>query len=247
MNPINRVTELKIKKTKLATIITAISGGLKTPTEAQLLAVNEWGNAAGRVIIHSAYKMPVTPNNGIRVAPTRQENPSVADIMRAYVVQIPGDEIFAIAAPNLLFNGDQLKLFAHVEKEKMERAWACFVTTPGNNAPVAFVMSAPVLPHILRDMPNTLTFANESWAVWLDQWLSKFMLRHRYFDATSFDLVSPLVAPIEVLQSVDLSSYKIEDSVIAPDAITSEPAPTPEPVRKKGGRPRKVVVPSTNG
>lgn len=235
MRQFNKVTELKIKKTKLATIVTAITDGLNVPTEAQLLAVNEWGNAAGRVIVHSAYKMPINPSNGVRMASTKQVNPSLGDILRAYVVQIPGDEIFAIAAPNIKFSGDQLALFEHVSKEKMERAWACYVTVDGSKTPSAFILSAPVLPHILRDLPNTLSFAHESWSVWMDQWLSKFMLKHRYFDATGFNLASRLTAPVEVIQEVNLEDYKIEPDILPPDVV--------EEVKVKGkpGRKKKVV------
>jgi len=244
MNPINRVTELKIKKTKLATIVTAISGKLSVPVEAQLLAVNGWSNAAARVIVHSAYKMPVMPNNGIRMASTKQENPAVADILRAYVVQIPGDEIFAIAAPNISFNPDQLKLFTHVEKEKMERAWACYASTGGSKTPSVFVMSAPVLPHILRDIPNTISFADESWSVWMDNWLSKFMLKHRYFDGNQFNLVSPLTVPAETVDvvSVNLENYKIEPDVLPPEVVAEVTKPVPAPAKKRGRPSSKLPI-----
>jgi len=189
MTPVNKVTELKARKTKLSTIVTAISGDMGILVEDQMLTVNEWDASSARVIVHSAYKWPITPANGVRIAPTKHNNPLVADVLRAYIVQIPGNEIFAIAAPNVKFNGPQTDLFYHVEKEKMERAWACYCDNGESKVPVAFVLSAPVLPHILRDIPNTITFANPSWATWMDGWLSKFMLKHRYFNGNQFNVV----------------------------------------------------------
>lgn len=231
MTPVNKVTELKARKTKLSTIVTAISGDVGIPVDFQMLTVNEWDASSARVIVHSAYKWPVAPSNGVRVAPTKHSNPLVADVLRAYIVQIPGNEIFAIAAPNIRFNGPQVDLFAHVEKEKMERAWACYCSFEQNNPPKCFILSAPVLPHILRDIPNTLTFDGVAWSVWLDGWLSKFMLKHRYFNGNQFNLISP----------IKILSDEIEEFVPEPAYTENKVAsPTQDKPKNKGGRPKKI-------
>lgn len=223
---INSVTELRIKKTKLATAITATSNKLPIPVEAQFLAVCDWCKSADRVIVHSDQKPAASPD-GLRLSPTKSSNLAVADVIRAYVVQIPGDEIFAIAAPNILIGQDQVKFFNYVSDQKMERVWAAYFTLKETgNVPVMFIMSAPVLPYILQNIPSNLTFDGESWALWMNDWLNSFMLKHRYFNGDQFSLALPLVAP----------TVAIED----PAPII--PAIVEAPVVKKAGRPKKVVA-----
>lgn len=93
-------------------------------------------------------------------------------------------------------------------------------------------MTAPVLPHVMRDMSEALVFGTETWRTWMHSWLKKFMLQHRYFDAGKFGFVTNLtevpVVPSETPK--EAFDYPIED--IAP------PAPQ-TPVKAKRGRPKK--------
>ena len=223
MTPINKVTELKARKNKLSTIVTAISENLGPLVEDQMLLVNEWDKSSARIIVHSAYKWPVSPSNGVRISPTKHKSPLVADILRAYVVQIPGNEIFAIAAPDVEFNGPQVDLFAHVEKEKMERAWGCYCSSEQGNPPKCFVISAPVLPHILRDIPNNLTFEGVAWQVWLDTWLSKFMLKHRYFNGNQFKIIKVKNSPFSIAGIKESLNIKPDKDSSKTNGLTSEP------------------------
>ncbi len=221
--------EMKVKKNKINTILTATSESLG-PVEAQLNTITSWAKAANRIIVHSNAKM--AQFDGLRyMAEDAPETPLI-QILRRYIVQIPGGEIFALAAPNVLISTNQSELFEFVDKNRMEVTWAGMATLPGEpGCPRAFIMSASILPHILRDMPAHLTFGNDEWALWMDAWLGKFILAHRYFDANQFNFVSKIPAKAD---------YE-------PVAVVSEPlaiqTPTePEvPVKAKGkpGRPKK--------
>jgi hypothetical protein len=142
------------------------------------------------------------------MAPTKSGNMTVSDVLRGYAFQIPGTEVFAISAPNILINQNQEKFFEHVASKKMERAWAAYLTLPGSRVPVAFIVSATILPYIVSDMNNSLTFEGESWALWMHEWMSKFLLAHRYFDATSFELISPIVVPASVVEDAPADKPK---------------------------------------
>lgn len=183
---ISKVKELKPRKNRIDTIITATTTAI--PIADQYRCIYQWCKAADRVIVHSNTPPP-KDEFGLRYNPTKSENFPLADLFRAYVVQVPGAEIFAIAAPNVEFSPQQAQLFGVVADSKMERTWACHLTLPRSPVPCAFVLAAPILPHLLRDVPNNLNFESESWAVWLDGWLSSFMLQHRYFDGNALNLI----------------------------------------------------------
>lgn len=55
------------------------------------------------------------------------------------------------------------------------------------------------------------------------------MLKHRYFDATRFNIVSPLTLPVEDVVNI-AENYKIE-----PDSV---PVPIEEPVAREATKPK---------
>ncbi len=185
---INRTTELRIRKVKLDTIITGTSPKLG-PLADQYAVVDKWKASAGRVFLNT------TGNTGLKFDGLRVnigKEPDLASVLRSYVINIPGREIFLVCAPNVVINPEQAAFFNYAENEKMERSWAAYATDSSGTTPKAFVMTAPVLPYVLQNIPNNLTFGNQEWAVWLHEWMSKFMLSHRYFNADAFHLVHPV-------------------------------------------------------
>lgn len=246
---INKVTELKIRKSKLDTVITGTSSKLG-PIADQLTVVEKLKGSAGRVFLHSTQK-PAISFDGLRVVVGKE--PNVADVLRHYVINIPGREVFAICAPNVIINPDQAQFFQYVENEKMERSWAAYASDSPVGPPKVFIMTAPVLPYVLQAIPPNLSFGSNEWAVWLNAWMSKFMLSHRYFNANAFNMAQPVVVkPVapEIVADI-LSSMQPEaptaaiESVLEPKLeevklVIATPADEPVKIKKKPGRPKTV-------
>lgn len=232
-------TELKIRKVALNTILTATHPNLGT-IDHQFDVMKAWEKSAARIIIHTN-EVPKISILGGRIYPTKTGITSLSDMIRMYVVQIPGAEVFAIAAPNTKIAPDQKAFFEHVEYQKMERSWAAHSGLDADGLPRAFIMSAPVLPHILRDLPEGLTLGNNSWSKWLHEWLRKFMLQHRYFDATKFNItptetvVIPEIAPLPPIESV------LSQKLTEPETSAVQPKIEAK-IKRKPGRPKKVKV-----
>lgn len=246
---ITSVTELKIRKYKLSTILTATNSLMDIPVEKQLETIGKWADSASRVILHSTEKPSF--HKGLRLNQTTDSNMTVLKLLRSYVVQIPGSEIFAIAAPNVLILPDQQALFEHVEKQKMERSWAAYAKVGLEDTPKVFIMSAPVLPYVLRDLPPTLTFATDEWAKWVHNWMGKFMLKHRYFNAAPFGIVAPVEMPVvpAVVAEIPLVEAEVAQVVIQtpegaqkPAFEVIEPVSLTQPTKKKPGRPKKLPL-----
>lgn len=218
--------EIKLTHSKINTILTATTDRLPEPTNNQLMVTQDWCSCADRVIVHSNGKPTTIVPQGFRLNPTRSTNPTLADIFRAYLVQIPGGEVFAIAAPNVRFNPEQRDFFSFVNDNKMERAWASYLTTGGFPVPQAFVISAPILGHIMVDIPPNLTFDGEGWAVWLHDWCGKFLMKHRYFDGSSFEVILPIIlSPVKPAEEYDLT--------VEPPKIEAPEEPVKEPLKKR--------------
>lgn len=175
-------TEMKIQKTRLNTFITAAE------TQEELDGLVKSKDGASRLMVFSHLK-PSVNFFGLRHFPSKP-NARAIDILRQYVVQIPGNEFFIVANPDVIVTEDQSGFMAYLGAERMQVSWASYVMDSSSDvAPIAFVMSAPVLPHLLRDMPEKFLFSGVEWRIWMHQWLKKFMLQHRYFDATGFGFV----------------------------------------------------------
>lgn len=219
---INRTIEVKVTKKLLDTIITCAT----KPEDFD--HISQWGKSAARVIVSAPFRTDVN-FDGLRVNITKNENIRAVDMLRGYVVQIPGNEVFAIASPDVDISPDQVPFFKHVGEQRMERAWAAYFLT-NKQVPDVFIMSAPVLPHVLRDFPEAVLFSNDAWKLHLHNWLKRFMLQHRYFDGTPFGFVKQSsLQPILATLEPDLTPV---DTQVATEA--------PKPVEaKRRGRPRK--------
>lgn len=221
------ITELKVRKTSIATILTIIEPDSTVLVEDQIDNVLMWQGSAARIIVHTDLKLP--QNRGIRPVFNTKRSLPLRDALANYVVQIPGMEVFAIAAPDVRITPDIIKCVEHAESQRMERAWACYShSNLITIAPKVFVMTAPVLPHVLRDMPPTLNFSSDTWAEWLHDWLTRFMLTHRYFSANSFGFVYTPTKPV----------LSHSEAIQEPVAISTS-AVEQKPVKKKG-RPKKT-------
>ncbi len=232
-------TELKIRKVALNTILTA-THPILGPIKDQFDVIKGWDKSAARIIIHTN-ETPDIAIAGARLYMNKTNITTLADMIRGYVVQIPGAEVFAIAAPNVEISPDQKEFFAHVEYQKMERSWAAWSGKDESGLPKVFIITAPVLPHILRDLPNNLTFGTNAWARWLHDWLSKFMLQHRYIDASRFNLT-----PTKVVVMPEIATQPVSEPVLTPTPAPAVSTPAPEPeapkIAKKRGRPAKKVA-----
>lgn len=190
---ITKEIKVRARVSKIHTAVTATSASSPIPIEGQFYAINHWATVFDRVFAHSN-KRPTEFPNGLRINPSKGDSVTLNEVLRTYMAQIPGGEIFLIAAPNVMISDYHTDLIAFVEDNRLERAWG-FYASAGQKIPLAFVISAAVLPHILRDVPVGLEFTGDGWAVWLNNWLSTFLPSHRYFSADQFDLIKPLQVP----------------------------------------------------
>jgi hypothetical protein len=121
--------------------------------------------------------------------------PNLTNLLGTYMQAIPGAEVVMITNPDLLITGDIAPLLAYVDGLRMEMAWGCHLDA--NGKPVAFILSSQVVAHLLNDIPQSMTFADD-WKGWVHAWMQR-LLRHRYFDATSYAIVTPIPAQVEAV------------------------------------------------
>lgn len=176
---ITSTTELRIKKVQINTIITCCQ------SDKELENVAQWNKAAARIAVFGQ----VTPFTvyGYRFLQTKNKVPGLREALAKYVINLQEGGILAIASPLILINPDQVEFFSYIDKVDMGRSWAASATQDGISR--LFVISASVLPHIMRDLPDTIPFSGDEWEIWMHNWLSKYMLKHRYFNADQFGLI----------------------------------------------------------
>lgn len=222
---------IKHKRNKLGSVLSTIDPALPIQLDSQHSAVANWSAKSAKLfIIGPSAPQVANGTRFIRTGPT----PPIHNLLGTYLQSIPGSEVCMISSPDCVIS-DVMPLLNHIDAQKMELAWASHVDF--GVTPSVFFLSSPVIAHMLNDIPRTLTF-QQDWRAWVHGWFQR-LLRHRYFDATSF---SPVV---EVLPPPPQ-----DPSPIAPETPKEEP-PTQQadelssltmPSKRKKGPLKKVKV-----
>ncbi len=108
---------------------------------------------------------------------------TIKELISKYLSSIPGYDIVMIAKPDFILN-DPKELLAFIDKEKYGMTWGCY-------APHLFIFSSQLAAHLLSDMPSGITFVGDEWKKWLTDYATS-MMRHRFFDASQYNLTTPL-------------------------------------------------------
>ncbi len=210
------ITEIKMKRDKIASGLT-FSG----PPE----VIESWAKSFPRVVVYGDKEPPKL--DGVRFVPTKVR-PVVKNLLGTYLYMIPGNEVLIMANPDILVGGDRLKLLAYVSSQKMELAWACHCDIDGQ--PRAFIMSAAVVGHLMRDIPEKMTM-DDPWLKWVAEWMVRMLPPHRYFDGTEYGIVRSLENPV-------LNAYSVAPEPIQEPVEAETPVSLVMPVKRKQGRPK---------
>lgn len=214
---------IRTKPAKLHTVLTTFDSGLGIALETQRQALANFALQAPRVLIGGTEE-PAKPHGGVRWI----KGPStIRNLLGTYMQSIPGREVCLLTNPDLLI-GDPLPLLNHVDDQRMEMAWACNLGNP----PIAFVLSSPVVVHLMNDLPG-LTFRSD-WRPWVHDWMQR-LLRQRYFDGTPFKVVTPFAREEEAVVPEPVPRFQYPK--LASTTKKSEPLPRP-----KRGNVRRVPV-----
>lgn len=201
--------------------------------------VSNWATKIPRVFVFSETPPPV--RDAIKWVPAKPAY-QVAAALQTFL----GNEIYhAVHRSEACLIGDAKhdvnpnnpQILGKVEGNSMEMAWACCAyENPGDKVPAVFIVAIGVVPHILRDLSAPVSISSD-WRLWLHTWLTKFMLPHRYFDATDLELITPkveesILSPSdEVMNAYDLTEPQ--------NPVKPKETPQAEPAKKKPGRPKK--------
>lgn len=210
------ITEIRMKRDKIATGLT-FSG----PSD----VISSWAKAMPRVIVYGETEPPKL--DGVRFVATNSV-PIVKNLLGTYLYMIPGNEVLMIGNPDVVVGGDKATMLEYVTRQKMELAWACRCDIGG--APRAFIMSAGVVGHLMRDIPEKMT-ARDPWLKWIGEWMVKMLPPHRYFDGTEYGIVSEVVNPV-------LNAYSVAPEAVPELVEVVAPVSLAMPVKRRG-RPKK--------
>lgn len=170
---------LKLRRTKISAILTTVDPELPISLDVQRKSVESWLGKVSKVLVIGPVE-PAPPSNGLRYLKTGAK-PTINNLLATYMQSIPGSDICVLTTPNIEL-ADPSKLLEEVDARKMEMAWACHINVDGK--PTAFIMSSPVIAHLMNDLPQFTTFHHE-WQNLVHNWMLR-LLRHRYFDGTDF-------------------------------------------------------------
>ncbi len=224
--------DLSVKRPayKLGTILTSVSAHQLLSIDEQIKNIAAWDGSVARVFVHT--QMPLPSYFGIRPVASDGEKTSFREVLANYVFQIPGADTVVICNPDVLVSKDSGVIIDYAINNRMEMVWGGYCLL-GTETPRAFVVSAPVISHLLNDIPLDMKFASGEWRSWMHNWMTKFMMRHRYFDATKFNIISEGYAEPKAIE------YKA--NILEAKAVNPEPfVPPAQPEKKKPGRKKKV-------
>lgn len=172
----------KLRRNKFHTAITSIAD------DSQKLAVATWTRAFPNVSVIG----PIAPiqGDGMRHFPTNKPV-SLRSAFGVYLGSIPGNEICMFAEPTFTVEGDASLILNHVESERIEMTWGCFVSFDGH--PRVFLCTTSVVAHMMMSLGETIHFGS-GWEPFIHGWMQN-AVRHRYFDATKYGIFKPVDAP----------------------------------------------------
>lgn len=138
--------------------------------------------------------------------------PSLSQVLGRYAVSIPGYETCALMDASTTFDPHLDELFAYVKKFGLEMAWAAKASVLGDSFPKMFLMSAPVVHHIIGSIGKDIPFTT-GWQAEVDAIIKKIMLPHRYVDASAYLNVKEVfevakTAPAPILNAYDIPLEK---------------------------------------
>lgn len=235
-----KMTVASIKAKTPSTVGTILTGLIEP--KAQFENVKKWIGAAEYIRVHSAQRGQ--EDGGLRFIRPKSQIPTLRECIADYAMQIPGGASFAVISPDVVIQKDLTELFQYAKDFKYETWAAGLYAFSGDQivptvAPKAFFMTGSVLPYLLQEVPETLNFSSETWAVWLDEWLGRTLMRPRYFHPNQLKLVKFPEGNGPVLNAYDIPPAP---SVLVEQQNTLEPKETAleAPAKKKPGRPKKA-------
>lgn len=201
-------------KTANAKIGAAITW-VNTPEE--MARVSTWTAVAPRVYITSKLQPPQKFGLFWNKLKPDAKPQCLDDLLRKYMLRIPGNEVCIIASPDVELGGNIKGLLEEVDSKRLHNAWAAFDKgTESPETPIAFVLTANIIAQMMIHVPMGLSLSESEWRRWLHAWLGMHTLRPRYFEATSYGIAK--------------SSCKKEDAPVM-NAYEIAPPPAPEPVQ----------------
>jgi hypothetical protein len=117
---------------------------------------------------------------------------------------------------------------------------------PLSTAPDAFIVSGYVMQYVAKDIPDTLTFTNNTWAKWMHEWFLKHLQPNRYFNATSLHLARALpketpdevIQPVVIVQDAPSAPVLPRQEALKPQKDTQVASGEQKPVKRPRGRPK---------
>jgi hypothetical protein len=188
------ITESALRHKKISTGLTVLDNSVGIDPELQRKSISQWTKQFAKVYVSGTVEPHI---DGARWDRTKF-TPTIHDMLTQYVVKTPGNEIVFLGAPNVSVTADSEKFIKYVNSNAMGLAWAAYVRTQKDGEIKGFAISLTVVAHLIGDMPNDLTLKGDGWSRWIHAWMTKHMLRHRYFDATDMGVVQEFATPVVV-------------------------------------------------
>jgi len=195
---------VKLKKPTSLVGLTTLDPALAIPMNVQQGVIEDWGKKLGKMLVIG----PSAPNaaNGLRHVPSGSL-PPIQNLLRTYMLSIPGTEVLVLARPNYFLNDLQpVRDFAKVKG--FEVMWGCHQSL--ENKPQLFVLSSPVVSHMLNELPPEVTFMH-NWEDWVHSWMTR-LLRQRYFDASEFKMGVQVEAEASIPEAKK-ESLKVKEDI----------------------------------
>lgn len=174
------IREIKLRKNKFGTIISAFEEGVNTRDDAaNLESMNAY---SAFVTIHTKGKTREVANGVNYIG--YKSTPKLKQAVGHHIAQIRGDQLVAFVLPSMTMLEDITRVYAFADANRMERAYGFFLGEP--NKPSLVAISGPIVPHLFHSIPDQMDMTGEAWLQWIHEWAPKTMMQHRYFNANQY-------------------------------------------------------------
>lgn len=186
------MNEIRLNKTKVSSAITPFAS---TDGKAEFDNIEQWASRFARITV--AGDTPPPTSFGIQWV-KRPTKFTLRELIGAHMSFIPGAGACFLSKPTFRVGQGIADLASFIDSNKIDMAFGCKICDKAGN-PRGFVVSNSVMAHIMGGF-NGRILVSDPWEVELDPWLAN-ALRHRYIDATKFEIlienVTPPPAPCE--------------------------------------------------
>lgn len=205
----NKMPEIKIIPKRFASVATSVPATPVFSLNFYASAIHNWRPSTDKVKV---FGKPIELVSGVSYVKSKNPRPTLREVFEDHYGTNRSPAPLVLSVPYVAIRPVCVDIYEYADKKKMALAWAFSAKTSKEDAfPSIFGLSPSVVKILSQETPEDILFDEpEVWVKWMADWIKRYMLAHRIFDATDMGVVDkiPIVIPVDPISLVAIATVK---------------------------------------